>query len=82
MIYHQALSIKNTHFVVQYKPTAKHGNADRLSRLLLNITEQDDQSDVDVVGVIEEQQLDYLSIQACDIQKATMQDPILSQVYS
>ena len=37
-------------FVVQYKPTTKHGNADRLSRLPLNITEQDDQSDdADVV---------------------------------
>ena len=32
-------------FVVQYKLTTKHGNADGLSRLPLNITEQDDQSD-------------------------------------
>ena len=31
---------------------------------------------------IEEQQLDCLPIQACDIQKATMQDPVISQVYS
>ena len=30
----------------------------------------------------EEQQLDCLPIQACDIQKATMQDPVISQVYS
>ena len=45
--------------------------------MLLNKSE-----DVDVVCAIEEQQLDCLLIQACDIQKATMQDPVLSQVYS
>ena len=68
---------------MQYKPTAKHGNADRLSRLPLNVTEQDDLSKVaDVVCAIEEQQLDCLPIQSCDVQKATMQDPVLSQVYS
>ena len=70
-------------FVVQYKPTAKHGNADGLSRLPLNVTEPDDLSEeADVVCAIEEQQLDCLPIQSCDIQKATMQDPVLSQVYS
>ena len=69
-------------FVVQYKPTTKHDNADGLSRLPLNITEQDDLSEeADVVCAIEEQQLDSLPIQSCDIQKATMQDPVLSQVY-
>ena len=58
-------------------------NADGLSRLLLNVTEQDDESeDADIVCTIEEQHLDCLPIQACNIQKATMQDPILSQVYS
>ena len=37
---------------VQYKPTAKHGNADWLSRLPLDVTEQYDESeDVDVVCV-------------------------------
>ena len=62
---------------------AKHGNADGLSRLPLNVTEQDDKlEDAYVVCAIEEQQLDCLPIQACDIQKATMHDPILSQVYS
>ena len=46
-----------------------------------NVTEQDDQSeDADIVCAIEEQQLDCLPIQAGDIQKATMQDPLLSQV--
>lgn len=54
-----------------------------MSRLPLNVTEQEDQSeDADVVCAIEEQQLDCLPIQACDIQKATTQDPVLSQVYS
>ena len=70
-------------YVIQYKLTAKHGNADRLSRLPHNVTEQNDKSeDADVVCAIEEQQLDCLLIQACDIQKATTQDPVLSQVYS
>ena len=70
-------------YVVQYKPTAKHGNADGLSRLPLDVTEQSEESeDADVVCAIEEQQLDCLPIQACDIQKATMQDPVISQVYS
>jgi len=70
-------------YVVQYKPSAKHANADGLSRLPLNSTEPDDNSDdADVVCAIEEQQLSYLPIQARDIQKATMQDPVLSQVYS
>ena len=35
-----------------------------------------------IVCAMEQQQLDSLPIQATDIQKATMQDPILSQVYS
>ena len=70
-------------YVVQYKPTAKHGNADGLSKLPLDVTEQSEESeDADVVCAIEEQQLDCLPIQACDIQKATMQDPVISQVYS
>ena len=70
-------------YVVQYKPSAKHANADGLSRLPLNSTEPDDNSDdADVVCAIEEQQLSYLPIQAHDIQKATMQDPVLLQVYS
>ena len=69
-------------YVIQYKLTAKHGNADRLSRLPLNVTKQNDKSeDADIICAIEEQQLDCLPIQACDIQKATTQDPVLSQVY-
>ena len=70
-------------YVVQYKPTAKHGDADGLSRLPLDVTEQSEESeDADVVCAIEKQQLHCLPIQACDIQKATMQDPVISQVYS
>ena len=53
-----------------------------MSQLPLNNTEKDDKDDVDVVCVLEEQQLNYLPIQSSDIQKATIQDPILSQVYS
>ena len=65
-------------YEVQYKPSGKHANADGLSWLPLNNTEKDDKDDVDVVCALEEQQLNCLS----DIQKATVQDPILSQVYS
>ena len=50
-------------YVVQYKPITKHGNADRLSKLPLDVTEQYDESeDEDVVCAIEEQQLDCLPI--------------------
>ena len=34
------------------------------------------------ICAIKEQQLDCLQIKACDIQKPTMLDPLLSQVYS
>ena len=55
---------------------AKHGKADSLLRLPLDVIEQSDESgDADVICTIEEQQLDYLPIQAC-------LDPVISQVYS
>ena len=78
-----AIILSAHEYVVQYKSTAKHGNADGLSRLPLDVTEQSDESeDADVICAIKEQQLDCLPIQASDIQKATMQDPVISQVYS
>ena len=56
------------HYVVQYKPTAKYGNTDGLLKLPLDVTEQNDESEsADVVFAIEEQHLDCLPIQACDI---------------
>ena len=77
-----AIILSEYDFVVQYKTTAKHGNADGLSRLPLNVTDQDDLSEeAEVVCAIEKQQLNSLPIQSCDIQKVTMQDPVLSQVY-
>ena len=38
--------------------------------------------DADIACAIKEQQLECLPIQAGDIQKETMRDPVLSQVYS
>ena len=78
-----AIILSAYHYVVQCKSTAKHGNADSLSRLPLDITEQSEESeDAGIIYAIEEQQLDCLPIQACDIQKATMHDPVILQVYS
>ena len=71
-------------YVVQFKPSAQHANADGLSHLPLNTDEisTDETDDLAIVCAVEQQQLDCLPIQATDIQKATMQDPVLSQVFS
>ena len=62
--------------------TNRQVNMHGLSQLPLNNTEKDDTDDADVVCALEEQQLNCLPIQSNDIQRATMQDPVLSQVYS
>ena len=77
-----AIILSAYEYDVQYKPSGKHANADGLSRLPLNNTEKDDKDDVDVVCALEEQQLNCLPIQSSDIQKATIQDPILYHRYT
>jgi len=61
-------------YVVQYKPSTQHANADGLSRLPLTSDEcsTDPTDDLEIACAVEQQQLDCLPIQATDIQKATM----------
>ena len=68
--------------VVQYKPVAKHVNADDLSRLPLNVTDQDARTQMLYTQLKSNSYVYCLLFQACDIQRATMQDPVQSQVYS
>ena len=68
---------------IQYKPTAKHGNADTLSRLLIPEDQQDEQdhSESSELNLIHAVQLEQLPLKAIDIAKATEKDPVLTKVY-
>ena len=68
---------------IQYKPTAKHGNADTLSRLPIPEDQQDEQdhSESSKLNLIHTVQLEQLPLKATDIAKATEKDPVLAQVY-
>ena len=68
---------------IQYKPTAKHGNADILSRLPIPEDQQDEQdhSESSELNLIHAVQLEQLPLKAIDIAKATEKDPVLAKVY-
>ena len=68
---------------IQYKLTAKHGNADNLSRLPIPKDQQDEQdhSESSELNLIHAVQLEQLLLKATDIAKATEKDPVLAQVY-
>ena len=68
---------------IQYKPTAKHGNADTLSRLPIPEDQQDEQdhSESSELNLIHAVQLEQLPLLAMNIAKATEKDPVLAKVY-
>jgi len=60
-------------YIIQYKPSARHAKP-----LTSDENSTDTTNDLDVVCAMEQQQLDCLPVQATDIQKATMEDPVFT----
>ena len=67
----------------KYQASSKHGSADALSPLPLD-TDEDWPHDkaYNTVCLLETKQLEGLLIGATDIQKETVSDPVLSEVYN
>ena len=66
-------------YTFEYRPTAQHGNADALSRLPLTATTDAVSTTVDC-DIFSMAQIEALPVTAMQLEKATRQDPILSQV--
>ena len=64
-------------YEIEYKPTQQHANADGLSRLPLEVTD----NPMDEVNVFNIAQVEALPITAEQVATATKRDPLLSQVY-
>ena len=62
---------------IEYRSTAKHANADCLSRLPLQIEKPEDVDEVRLVNIL---QIESLPLSAEQIRKATRADPVLSRV--
>ena len=74
-----ALLLSAYRYDIEFKPTGKHGNADGLSRLPVEIpSENEERTDVEVFNVA---QIDALPVTAQQLGKATRSDPILSKVW-
>ena len=77
-----AITLPSYNYEVKYQASDKHGNADALSRLLLDTDKGGNDEAHDIVCLLEQQQLNNLPIKAADIQQDTVSDPILSKVYN
>ena len=73
-----ALLLAAYQYDIEYRSTAKHANADCLSRLPINIDKPDE--GVDEVKLINLLQIESLPLNVGHIRKATQTDPILSRV--
>ena len=66
-------------YEIEFKPTSKHGNADGLSRLPVNVERENvEPTDVEVFNVA---QVNALPVTAQQLGQATRSDPILSKVW-
>ena len=78
-----AITLSAYDYEIQYKPSAQHGNADALSRLLLEGNDEYEcEKEAEIVCAVEEQQIENLPLRGKDIKEATEQDPVLSQVFN
>ena len=69
-------------YEILYKPTAKHGNADTLSRLPVSDEQlEEDYSLESELNHIHSLQLEQLPLRATDVAKATEDDTVLARVY-
>ena len=73
-----ALLLAAYQYDIEYRSTAKHANADCLSRLPINIDKPDE--GVDEVKLINLLQIESLPLNVDHVRKATQTDPILSRV--
>ena len=77
-----AIVLSAYNYEVKYQPSEKHGNAYALSRLPLDKAKDSVDDPYDTVYLLEQQQLNHLTIKAMDIQRETSADPVLSKVYN
>ena len=73
-----ALILAAYFYAIEYRPTDHRGNADELSRLPVNATDEDFTSNVP--SLFNLQQLDKLPVTAKQVEPATQNDPILIKV--
>ena len=74
-----AITLSAYDYEIEYKPSTQNGNADALSRLPLDVSNDMDNEEV---YAVEEQQLEKLPLKGKDIRDATEQDSTLSQVFN
>ena len=72
-----AILLSAYQYDIEYRSTAKHANADCLSRLPLQIEKPEDVDEVRLVNIL---QIESLPLSAEQIRKATRADPVLSRV--
>lgn len=72
-----AIFLSGHSYDIEYKGTKHHCNADALSRLPLNVT---DNSDIDEVDFFYNSQFDTLPVTCEQVRRETQRDPILSRV--
>ncbi|XP_033740319.1 uncharacterized protein K02A2.6-like [Pecten maximus] len=74
-----ALSLSGLTYDIEYKSTHKHGNADSLSRLPLDVKHSDNEEDK-TVNAIHIHQLEQLPVTQSQVRRETTRDPVLAIV--
>ena len=76
-----ALLLAGYQYDIVYRKTSDHGNADGLSRLLINSPASEADADGDAVDTFHVSQFDPLPVTAEQVRRETRRDPTLAAVY-